>query len=142
MFAHGHNYYMKSVNQSGPRPEVAKRVFEKVSELNAAPGNEIQHFYIHEYVPHRAVLSVPEDAAAFVRPNGGMTGAALKWAKNSPSVEEVARRAAHELTNIVAEVEAQVSGGKVNMGYGNFSECPSSLLLSRHVADEVSFPVA
>lgn len=129
MFAHGHNYYMKSVNQSGPRPEVAKRVFEKVSELNAAPGNEIQHFYIHEYVPHRAVLAVPEGATAFVRPHGGMTGAALKWAKNSPSAEEAARRAAHELTNIVAEVEAQESGGKDNMGYGNFCQRHSSPFL-------------
>lgn len=122
MFAHGHNYYLKSVNQSGPRSEVAKRVFEKVCKLNSAPGNEIQHFYIHEYITHRAVLAVPEGTTAFVRPHGSMTGAALKWAKNSPSTEEAARRAGHELTNIVAEVEAQVSGGKDNMGYANFCQ--------------------
>jgi hypothetical protein len=96
-----------------------------VSELNAAPGNQIQHFCIYEYVPHRAVLTVPEGATAFVRPHGGMMGAALKWAKNSPSAEEAARCAAHELMNIVAEVEAQESGGQDNMGYGNFCRYPS-----------------
>lgn len=121
MFAHGSNYYLKSVNQSGPRPDVTKRLFEKLCELNAAPGNEIQHFYLFEYVPHHAARTVPEDATAFLRSDRGMTGAALKWAKNSPSVEEAAKRAVHELTNIVAEAEAKVSSG-YNMGYGNFSQ--------------------
>ncbi|KAI9451654.1 hypothetical protein F5148DRAFT_1238677 [Russula earlei] len=121
MFAHGSNYYLKSVYQSGgPQPEVAKSVFKKLSELNAAPGNEIQHFYIFEYIPHRAVMSVPEDATAYPRSYRGMTGSALKWPLSSPGNDEAAKRAARELTNIVAEVEAKISG-EDNSGYGNFS---------------------
>ena len=121
MFGHGSNYYLKSVNQSGPRPDVSRRLFDKVSELNAAPGNEVQHFYVFEYFPHRTVLNLPEDATAFPRSHRTMTGTAIKWAKNSPSVEESVKRAVHELTNIVAEAETQVSG-KSNIGYGNFSQ--------------------
>ena len=127
MFAHGNNYYLKSVNQSDPRPEVSRRLFDRLSELNATPGNEVQHFYVFEYFPHRTVLNLPEDATAFLRSHRTMTGAAMKWAKNSPSIEEAVKRAVHELTSIVAEAETQASGGS-NMGYGNFSQ-------SFHLAD-------
>lgn len=96
-------------------------VFKRVCELNAAPGNDIQHIYLFEYIPHRAVLTVPEDAAAFLRSQLGTTACILKWARKSPSNEDVARRAARELTNIVAEAEAQVSGEN-NSGYGNLSQ--------------------
>jgi hypothetical protein len=121
MFTHGNNYYLKSVFQSGPRPEVTKSVSKKLSELNAAPGNELEHFYVFDYFPHRKLLTVPEGATAFLRTPRGMTGSAMKWARNTPSAEEAARRAAHELTKIVGEVEAQVSGAD-NSGYGNFSQ--------------------
>lgn len=121
MFEHGNNYYFKSVFQSGPRTEVSKSLFNKVSELNAAPGNDIQHFYLFDYVPHRAALSIPEDATAFLRSHRGMTGCALKWAKNTPSTEKAAKNASRELTNIVLEAEAQESD-EGNSGYGNFSQ--------------------
>ena len=113
---------MKSAFQSGPRPEITKSLFKRLSELNAAPGNEIQHGYIFEYIPRRVVLTVPEGSTAFrysSRPRG-VTGAALIWNRNVPGVEDAAKRAAHELTNIVAEAEAQVSGENDNSGYGNF----------------------
>jgi hypothetical protein len=95
-----------------------------MSELNGAPGNEIQHYYLFEYIPHRVALSVPEGATAFLRTPRGMTGSALKWTRNSPSLEEAAKRAARELTNIVAETEARVSSEDEfnNSGYGNFSQ--------------------
>ena len=44
-----------------------------------------------------------------------------QWARKSPSIEDVARRAACELTSIVAEAEAQMSGEN-NSGYENFSQ--------------------
>ncbi|KAI0298263.1 hypothetical protein BC826DRAFT_1090741 [Russula brevipes] len=139
MFTHGYNYYMKSVFQSGPRPEVTKNVFKKLSELNAAPGNELEHFYIFDYVPHRKLLTVPEGATAFLRTPRGMTGSAMKWARNTPSTEEAARRAAHELTKIVGEVEAQVSGAD-NSGYGNFSSETQAekVVNGAHVPDDSS----
>ena len=120
MFAHGSNYHLKSVFQSGPQADITKSVFKRLSELNAAPGNEIQHNYIFEYTSHRVALTVPGGATAFLRTARGMTGSALKWNGNSPGVDEAARRAARELTNIVAEAEARVSG-EDNSGYGNFS---------------------
>jgi hypothetical protein len=92
-----------------------------VCELNAAPGNDIQHIYLFDHVPHRAVLTVPEDATAFPRSHLGTTACMLKWARKSPSNEDAARRAARELTNIVAEAEAQVSG-ESNIGYGNLGQ--------------------
>jgi hypothetical protein len=76
---------------------------------------------LFEYVPHRAVLTVPEDATAFLRSHRGTTACAVKWARKSSSNEDAARRAARELTNIVAEAEAQVSGEN-NSGYGNLSQ--------------------
>jgi FAD/FMN-containing dehydrogenase len=136
MFEHGSNYYLKSSFQSGPRADITKSVFKRVSELNAAPGNEIQHNYVFEYVPHRVTLTIPEGATAFLRTPRGMTGTSLKWSRNTPSTEEAAKRAARELTNIVAEAEAQVSG-EYNSGYGNFSQY---LLLSmfRVVIEELA----
>lgn len=122
MFVHGSNYYMKSVFQSGPKPDVIKRVFKRVCELNAAPGNDIQHKYLFEYVPHRTALTVPQDATSFLRSHLGTTASVLKWARKSPS-KEAARRAARDLTNIVAEAEAQVVGDpENNSGYGNLSQ--------------------
>ncbi|SRR6266852_9333754 len=123
MFVHGSNYYLKSVFQSGPRPDIVKSVFKRVCELNAAPGNDIQHNYLFEYVPHRAVLTVPEDATAFLRSHRGTTACLLKWAQKSPSNEDAVRRAARELASIVAEAEAQVSGENNNSGYGNLGQC-------------------
>jgi hypothetical protein len=125
MFVPGSSYYLKSVFQSGPRPEITKSVFKKLSELNAVPGNEIQHGYVFEYMPRRVALTVPDDSTAFLYTSRsrGLTGAALKWNRNIPGVDDAAKRAARELTNIVAEAEAQVSGESDNSGYGNFSQC-------------------
>ena len=36
---------------SGPRPEVSRRLFGELSGLNAAPGNEVRPFYVFEYFP-------------------------------------------------------------------------------------------
>lgn len=90
-------------------------------ELNAAPGNDIQHSYLFEYIPHRAVLTVPKDGTAFLRSERGTTACVLKWVQKSPKTEDAARRAARELTDIVAEAEAQVSG-EDNSGYGNLGQ--------------------
>ena len=90
-------------------------------ELNAAPGNDIEHSYLFEYIPHRAVLAVPEDATAFLRSRRGTTASVLKWVHKSPSNEDAARRVARELTNIVAEAELKVSGEN-NSGYGNLGQ--------------------
>ncbi len=121
MFGHGSNYYLKSVFQSGSRPDIVKSVFKRVCELNVAPGNEIEHNYLFEYTSHRALLKVPVDATAFLRNDRGTTACVLKWAQKSPSIEDAARRAARELTNIITEAEAQVSGEN-NSGYGNLSQ--------------------
>jgi hypothetical protein len=121
MFVHGSSYYMKSVFQSGPQADITKSVFKRVCELNAAPGNEIEHSYVFKYLPLRVSLTVPEGATAFHRTDRCTTGLIWKWNRNTPSTEEVARRAARELTNIIAEAEAQVSGEN-NSGYGNFSQ--------------------
>jgi hypothetical protein len=96
-------------------------VFKRMCELNAAPGNEIQHNYLIKYLPHRAVLTVPEDTTAFLRSHHLVTGCTFKWSRKSPSIEDAARRAARELTSIVAEAEAQMSSEN-NSGYGNFSQ--------------------
>jgi hypothetical protein len=76
---------------------------------------------LFEYIPHRAVLTVPEDGTAFLRSHRGATVCVLRWAQNSPGNEDAARRAARELVGIVAEAEAQVSG-EDNSGYGNLGQ--------------------
>jgi len=112
---------MKSVFQSGPRPDIVKSIFKRMCELNAAPGNDIQHNYLIKYLPYRAVLTVPQDATAFLRTHHLVTGCTFKWSRKSPTIEDAARRAARELTSIVTEAEVQMSGEN-NSGYGNFSE--------------------
>ena len=116
------NYYQKSVYQTHPSFSVANDVLEKLTELNAAPGNEIDHFYMYEYIPQHTVMTRPLDATAHLRSPRTMAGCGLKWSNNSPGVEQAARRAAHELTGIVAKAEAEVSGAETNLGYGNYSE--------------------
>ena len=122
IFAHGMNYYMKSAFQSNPSFEVVNDILEKLTELNTAPGNEIDHVYMTVYLPPHTLMSRPEDATAHVRSHRFMTGCVLSWANNTPSVEKAAKRAAHELTDIVAKAEAEVSGTETNIGYGNYSE--------------------
>ncbi|KAH9955083.1 hypothetical protein BC827DRAFT_908382 [Russula dissimulans] len=123
---HGKNYYLKSVFQSGgPQVDVAKGVFKKLSELNAAPGNKIEHLYFFEYLSQRVTHSVPEGATAFARPRASVTGPILQWAKDTPNNDEGVKRAVRELTDIVAEGEAQVSGEPIR-GYGNFDSEPQA----------------
>ncbi|SRR5216684_4367355 len=130
MFDHGSNHYLKGAFQSGPQADITKNIFKRVCELNAAPGNEIEHRYMFVYFSHRVLLTVPEDATAFLRPHRCLTECALKWARKSPSLEDAARRAARELTNIVAEAEARVSGEN-NIGYGNISRYHLQFLMFR-----------
>jgi hypothetical protein len=85
-------------------------------------------------LPDRVVLAVPEDATAFLRTPHLVTGCTFRWPRKSPSVEEAARRAARELTSIVAEAEAQLSlTGENNSGYGNFSQYHHLVLMFREL---------
>jgi hypothetical protein len=105
-----------------------KELFEKVRELNAAPGNEIQHFSIFDFFSHRKVLSVPVDATAHLRSSAGVVGCALKWCNNTPANGQAARLAAQEVINIVTAADTQLSdAGKA--GYGNFCKYRCFILL-------------
>ena len=112
------NVYLKSAFQSNPTFSVISNLFEKLTELNAAPGNEINHGYTFEIFPKHAILSRSEDATAHVRSRRYTTGCVITWFNNTPSLEQAAKRAAHELTDIVAKGEDT----ETNIGYGNFSE--------------------
>ena len=127
-YAHGTNSYIKSAFQSKPTFDVVNNLLEKLTELNAAPGNEIEHGYMFELFPTQTVLSRSEDATAHVRSHRYTTGCIIKWMNNTPSVEQAAKRAARELTDIVAKAE----GTEVNNGYGNYSKCPYRFALRSH----------
>ncbi|KAI0249109.1 FAD binding domain-containing protein [Lactifluus subvellereus] len=120
MFAHGSGYYLKSIFQPGPRAELVKSAFKRLSELNAAPGNEIQHFVLFDYIPHHKVLSVPENATSHLRSRCNLMGCAMKWTNNTPGIEQAAKLAARELTNIFIAADSQISDAS-KTGYGNFS---------------------
>ncbi|KAH8990419.1 hypothetical protein EDB86DRAFT_3235377 [Lactarius hatsudake] len=120
-FPHGGNYYMKSFLQSNPRFDVVNAVLEKLIKLNAAPGNEIDHAYMFEYVPYHTVLTRRDDATAHLRSHRSLTGCVIKWPNSTPRVAQGAKRAAFELTDIVAKAEAQASGTDINSGYGNLN---------------------
>ena len=119
-YAHGQNYYIKSAFQSNPTFDVVNNLVKKVNELNAVPGNVIEHGYMFELFPTDTVLSRSEDATAHIRAKRYTTGCIVKWkdSLNTPSVEQAAKRAAHELTDIVAKAE----GTETNTGYGNYCE--------------------
>ena len=121
MFPHRSSYYLKSVLRPGPEAEVAKNTFKKLSELNGAPGNEIQHTMLFEYFPHRKLLSFPADATAHVRSGCIMVGCALKWDSNTPGLDQSARRAVREVIDTVTAADTEVSDTR-NAGYGNFSK--------------------
>ena len=121
MFAHGSGYYLKSVFHPGPRAELVKSASKRLSELNAAPGNEIQHFLVLEYHPYRKVLSVPLNATSHFRTGRTMVGCVLKWTNNTPAIEQSAKLAARELTNLFTEAGPQISDAS-KAGYGNFSK--------------------
>ncbi|KAN0132189.1 hypothetical protein V8E53_009955 [Lactarius tabidus] len=121
--AHGMNIYLKSVLESTPTYSVVNSLLEKTLELNAAPGNEIDHGYVWELFPSHTVLARSENYTSHVRTNRHTTGCVLKWVNNPPGVQQAAKRAAHELTDIVAKAEAQASGVDLesNAGYGNYN---------------------
>ena len=90
------------------------------SELNAVPGNVLQHGYMFELLPTDTVMSRSKDATAHLRAKRHTTGCVIKWkhSQNTSIVEQAAKRAAHELTDIVAKAE----GAETNSGYGNYSQ--------------------
>jgi hypothetical protein len=118
------NIYIKSVLETAPTYSVVNSLLEKTLELNAAPGNEIDHGYMWELFSPQTVLTRSEDSTSHVRTNRHTTGCILKWINNPPGVQQAAKRAARELTDIVAKAEAQASGMDLesNTGYGNYSE--------------------
>jgi hypothetical protein len=124
------NIYLKSVLETSPTYSVVNSILEKTLELNAAPGNEIDHGYVWELFPSHTVLARSENSTSHVRTNRHTTGCVLKWVNNPPGVQQAAKRAAHELTDIVAKAEAQASGMDLesNAGYGNYSERPCFFL--------------
>jgi hypothetical protein len=99
---------------------VVNNLVKKVNELNAVPGNVVEYGYMFELYPTDIVLSRSEDATAHLRAKRHTTGCIIRWESslNTPSIEQAARCAAHELTDIVAKAE----GAKTNPGYGNYSE--------------------
>jgi hypothetical protein len=114
-----------------------KQLFERVRELNAAPGNEIEHVSLFDFFSHRKVLSVPVDATAHLRSSAGMIGCALKWRNNTPANEQAARLAARGLTNIITASDTQLSdAGKA--GYGNFSKSRCSYFCIAMSIDDAS----
>jgi hypothetical protein len=129
VFAHGSGYYLKSVFQPGPRTELIKSASKRLSELNAAPGNEIQHFLMLKYIPYRKVLSVPQNATSHFRTGRTVVGCILKWTNNTPGIEQTAKLAAHELTNIFTAADSQISDAS-KAGYGNFSKYRYPILKS------------
>ncbi|KAN0132180.1 hypothetical protein V8E53_009946 [Lactarius tabidus] len=134
-FAHGINIYAKSVLETTPTYSVVNSLLEKTLELNAAPGNEIDHGYLWELFPPNAVLTRSVDSTSHVRTNRHTTGCIVTWINKPPGVQQAAKLAAHELTDIVAKAEAQASGMDLqsNPGYGNYNSdtqehvAPSSL---------------
>jgi hypothetical protein len=113
---------MKSTFMSRPRPDAVKRVSERLSELNGAPGNQIQHAFAIDYFPYGKVLSVPQNATAHFRFQRQVAGCVLKWVDNSPEAEKAAKSAARELTDIIINAETRVSGANAfTVGYGNLS---------------------
>jgi len=122
-YAHGMNFYIKSVLETTPTYSVINSLLEKTLELNAAPGNEIDYGYMWELFAPHTVLTRSEDSTAYVRTNRHTTGCVIKWINNPPGAQQAAKRAAHELTDIVAKAEAQASGMDLesNAGYGNYN---------------------
>jgi hypothetical protein len=119
-YAHGQNFYMKSAFMSNPTFDIVNDLVKKVNELNSVPGDVLEYGYMFELLPTDTVLSRSEDATAHLRAKRHTTGCIIKWQSslNTPIVEQAAKRAAHELTDIVAKAE----GAEINTGYGNYSE--------------------
>ena len=133
IYAHGQNFYLKSAFLSEPTLDVVDNLVKKVNELNAVPGNVIEHGYMFELFPIDTVLSRSEDATAHIRAKRFTTGCMVKWqdSLNTSIVEQAAKRAAHELTGIVAKAE----GAETNTGYGNYSEQSKTLVALRSQYD-------
>jgi hypothetical protein len=116
-YAHGQNFYLKSAFESNLTFDVVKNLVKKLNEQNAAPGNVVEHGYMFELLPTDTVLTRSEDATAHLRAKRHTTGCVIKWnnSLNTPSVEQAAKPAAHELTDIA-------EGAETNSGYGSYSE--------------------
>jgi hypothetical protein len=119
-YAHRQNFYIKSAFESNPTFDVVNNLVEKLNELNAAPGNVADHGYMFELFPTDTGLYLSEDAIAHLRAQRYTTGCIIKWKNslNTPSVKQAAKRAAPELTDIVAKAE----GTKTHIRYGNYSD--------------------
>ena len=77
-----------------------------------AKGRDMNVAMILEYLPHGKINSVPEDATPYRRNIPGNNLFLIQWEENSPEKQQLARRIAHDLADLMPEGE----------GYGNYSK--------------------
>ena len=64
---------------------------------------------VHVQIYYRVLLSIPEDATAFLRTHRALAGCALMWSRNSFSTEDAASRAARESEAQIIRCQARIA---------------------------------
>ena len=104
------NDYMKGTFLSdAPSKDLSREKFNRVIAFCQGDMNVAM---ILEYLPHGKINSVPEDATPYRRNIPGNNLFLIQWEENSPEKQQLARRIAHDLADLMPEGE----------GYGNYSK--------------------
>ena len=116
---HGKNYYMKGVFSSGLQADVADKLVSRLPQLSAESG--INFFVVHEFVPTKKILTVPNHATAHIRGSRVNVLILATWESKDTNILDTVRNTANEIGRILLEGE-KIIPESLNIGYGNYSK--------------------
>ncbi|KAH9989517.1 hypothetical protein BJV77DRAFT_963876 [Russula vinacea] len=119
IFSHGSNYHLRVFSSLVPSPK-SRRAFARgfLSSMRR-PGTK-SNTATYSSTSLTASCSPSRGRDRFSPHPSGNDGVRFEMDQEYTWIEDAAKRAARELTSIVAQAEAQVSGEDNNSGYGNF----------------------
>lgn len=116
---HGQNYYMKGVFVSAPQVDVAEKVAARLPQLSKESG--VNFTLVHELLPMKKVLSVPNHATAHIRASRINVLVIAAWDSKDINLLDTVRNNLNELGQIVIQGE-KIIPESANVGYGNYSK--------------------
>jgi hypothetical protein len=119
MAMHGNNYYLKGIFSSGLRVEVAENLMSRLPKLSVSSG--VNLYTVFEMFPTKRILSVPNNATAYIRGSRVNVLLAGAWSDKDANKLDAVRSATAEFSRIIVESEKAIPE-LANTGYGNYGE--------------------
>ena len=110
---------MKGAYSSRPQADLADKLISRLPQLRVESGVSLTVAY--ELLPTKKILSIPNDATAYIRGSHMNVVIFAEWEDKDPDTLDKARKATSELRQILVQGE-KIIPESLNIGYGNYSK--------------------